>query len=793
MPPVLFVNLKMNFAIKTVSFHVLLLALVGLPSPTSAEVTNEVDWSSFLARHDLVWTRAPMAWHDGPFLGNGMLGSMLHQTDDHHLRISLGRADVEDHQTKGQPFISQSRLPNGYFKLKTSGKITGFSGRLDLYNAEARVRVTTDRGTIDIRGIVHSDDMVILYDLKPSDGEVAMELDFIPLKAIAPARLQADREVASKGDKAHPSRKGWAAAPYQYNPEPVLTKIDGYHVSQQSLVAGGETGTAWTIKNRPDGAKQLLVSIEHSFPQATAAKNAVDHLKKINDESMESFVQRHRVWWHRYYPKSFLSLDDTRMESFYWIQVYKFGAGARKGRAFMDTMGPWMVENTAWANGWFNLNTQLSYWFLSTANRLEVAESLFTKLDEKLPTLVANMPDQYGGQCAGMSTIVPQTFISKFPSGKLGFTGELLWTCHDYWLMLERTMDRQRTTEKFFPLLKKSVHTYLHFMVEGEDGLIHLPHTRSPEYGAGEDCNFNLALFRWGLRTLVNIDDRYGINDPLLPKWNDVLSRLVDYPKNENGFMVAKDFPFEQSHRHYSHLLMIYPICEINIDQPKNRDLIAKSVDHWINYPGRGNAGYSWSGAAAMYALQGDGEKAAGYLNTFLKMQELYPNNPAMIHPTTMYTETKRIQPVTETPLSLCDSLQLMLLQSWGDKIRVFPAVPASWNNLCFDGMLAAGGFKIGAVRTNGKTQFVSVESLAGSPCIVRTDVSEMDVYINGVAATKQQVVKNEEGSWELDLKKGDEAILTSNALKDTDLRIQPVAANKATQNSFGLNDVHLN
>ncbi|MDQ8208404.1 hypothetical protein QEH52_12850 [Coraliomargarita sp. SDUM461003] len=640
----------------------------------------------------------------------------------------LGRADAEDHKKGGTPFIAQSRLPNGYSTLSTVGKITGFEGRLDLYSAETRVRVSTDKGSLDIRAIVHSDDMLIAYELTPAGDEKGARLDFVPLMAIAPARLQADLDVAKKGDRANKTRKSWASAPYVYNPDPVLTKFAGYDVSRQTLVAGGEIGTAWTIREQANGTRLLLVSIEHSYPEATAVKDAVAHLQKMQKESFESMLTRHRVWWHDYYPKSFISLDDTRMESFYWIQVYKFAAGARKGRAFMDTMGPWMVENTAWANGWFNLNTQLSYWFLSTANRFEVAESLFTKLDENLPTLVANMPAEYGGECAGMSTIVPQTFISPFPSGRLGFTGELLWTCHDYWLMLERTMDAERTTENFFPLLKKSVNTYLHIMEEGADGKLHLPYTRSPEYGGGEDCNFNLALFRWGCATLVEIAERYQIDDPLLPQWQDVLARLVDYPTNENGYMVAKDFPLEQSHRHYSHLMMIYPLREINIDQPENRELIAQSVDHWINYPGRGNAGYSWSGAAAMYALMQDGETAEQYLDTFMRMQEVYPNNPAEIHPTTMYTETKRVQPVTETPLSLCDSMQLMLLQSWGDTIRVFPAIPESWENISFAGLLAKGGFEISATRAVGQTQFVSIQSRAGEPCIVKLDSVEDDI-----------------------------------------------------------------
>lgn len=747
----------------------------------AAQLSMKVDWKRFLERHDLVWTESPQAWHDGPFLGNGMLGSMLHQLDERTFRISLGRSDVEDHKKIGQSFISQSRLPNGYFTLKTASVITGFKGRLDLYNAEIRATIETELGAIELRGIVHSDDMLIAYEFLPSGGET-VQLEFVPLKAIAPARLQAELQVEKMGDQAHKTRKMWASAPYEYNPDPVLEKVDGYASSRQILVAGGETGTAWSLNKAANGRVELRISIEHSYPDQTATRDAVEHLKAVAEEPFQSLVERHRVWWHDYYPQSFISLDDTRMEGFYWIQVYKFGAGARKGRAFMDTMGPWMVENTAWANGWFNLNTQLSYWFLTTANRLEVAESLFTKLDEKLPQLVANMPKQYGDDCAGFSTIVPQTFISPFPAGRLGFTGELLWTCHNYWLMLERTMDAERTVDKFFPLLKKSVNTYLHFMVEGKDGRIHLPYTRSPEYGGGEDCNFNLALFRWGCNTLIEIAERYNIEDPLLAKWRDVAARLVDYPVNENGYMVAKDFPFEKSHRHYSHLMMIYPLCEINIDQPENRDLIAKSVDHWINYPGTGNAGYSWSGAAAMYALMADGETAGKYLDIFMQMQKLFPKNPAKIHPTTMYTETGRIQPVTETPLSLCDSMQLMLLQSWGDTIRVFSAMPESWQNVSFSGMLAKGGFEVSASRRNGHTEFVSIRSHAGEPCKLLLDF--LPARVEGIAKSAVERLPN--GRFVVDIKAGQQVIFFAEGIFEAS--VEPVQADPTKTNAFGLN-----
>ena len=769
--------------ILTTVLPALICASMLLPVSLPAAVSSDIDWPEFMGRHDLVWSHAPKAWYDGPFLGNGMLGSMFYQLDDHTIRISLGRSDVEDHKKEGGIFIAQPRLPNGYFTLKTAGKITGFEGRLDLYNAEAKARIQTDKGQVELRAIVHSEDMVIIYDCAPSGGEIAMQLEFVPLKAIAPARFQAEQMVEKYGDKASGSRKEWAKAPYEYNPDPVLTVMDSCQVSRQDLVAGGQTGTAWTIRKGNDGRQELRISIEHSYPEKTATADAVSHLKAVENESLDSLIQRHRVWWHQYYPKSFISLDDTRMESFYWIQVYKFGAGARKGRAYMDTLGPWMVENTAWANGWFNLNTQLSYWFLSTANRLEVGESLYTKLDECLPQLVANMPAKFGGECAGMSTIAPQTFISPFPENGYGFLGDLLWTCHDYWLMLERTMDHKRTTENFFPLLKKSVNTYLHIMQEGEDGKIHLPYTQSPEYGGGEDCNFNLALFRWGCRTLIQIAERYEIDDPLLPKWKDVVARLVEYPVNENGYMVAKDFPFEASHRHYSHLMMIYPLSEINIEQPGSRELIRKSVDHWINYPGTGNSAYSWSGAASMYALLGDGETAARCMDTFMRMHELNPSNPAKIQSTTMYTETYLIQPVTETPLSLCDSMQLMLLQSWGGKIRIFPAVPKDWKNIAFDGLLAAGGFEISASRTGGTTQFVRVRSTAGEPCILELDFKP--ARVEGISQSAVKDLAN--GCVQLDLQAGEEAILYAQGVEHA--KIGPVNAKPENCNTFGLTE----
>ena len=75
--------------------------------------------------------------------------------------------------------------------------------------------------------------------------------------------------------------------------------------------------------------------------------------------------------------------------------------------------------------------------------------------------------------------------------------------------------------------------------------------------------------------------------------------------------------------------------------------------------------------------------------------------------------------PCIETSLSYNTCVQDMLLQCWGNRIRVFPALPDSWKDVAFHDFRAEGAFLISASRKNGITIFVRIKSLAGEPCII--------------------------------------------------------------------------
>src|ERR671932_582513 len=129
----------------------------ALPATTTAaaepdsrpRLENRIQWARFLAGQDLVWKRVPRAWYEGPFLGNGFLGSMVYQEPGANaLRFTVQHSEVQDHRPQWGSDWGVSRLPVGHLTLEPVGRITGVEMRLDLWNAELRGVLTTEAGTL---------------------------------------------------------------------------------------------------------------------------------------------------------------------------------------------------------------------------------------------------------------------------------------------------------------------------------------------------------------------------------------------------------------------------------------------------------------------------------------------------------------------------------------------------------------------------------------------------------------------------------------------------------------------
>ncbi len=721
----------------------------------SGRVADRIVWPEFLARHDLVWKQLPVTWSGGAFLGNGLLGLMIYAPDGNTLQFDIGRSDVIDHRAGDtNPLINRARLPIGHFLLTPVGKLSEGTMRIDLWNSEATGKLTTDKGTIEWRAFVHARDTNIVVETQASEGEKDFVWKWVPA-------LSESSRIYGKG---RPKE-------YVSNPAPKLEKTGDDMVCTQPLLEGGEYATVYR-KQRAGAAKStVFISVGYSWPGTNAAEQAKAHVSKAVSAGEKALTETHRQWWQSYYPQSFVSIPDTRMESFYWIQMYKLGAASRADRPAMDLMGPW-YKKTIWPAIWWNLNIQLTYYPVYTANRLEQGENLTRMLENNVSNLVANVKyargADFGTDSAWVARVTSYDCAGGMFKGQQGAPeiGNLPWVCQNYWRQCRYAGDDARMKENMLPLLRRAINFYLHLLKKGEDGKYHLPATYSPELGFAPDCNYDMSLLMWGCQTLLAECERLKIDDPLALKWKEVIAHLAEFPANENGYMLGKDWPFDKSHRHYSHLLMIYPLYVIHWDQPENRAIIEKSVARWVSLKGA-FAGYSFTGAASMYASMGRGNDAYTMMNDFIDK---------VVEPNTMYLEAD--SPVIETPLSGAQSIQDMLLQSWGGTIRVFPGVPDAWKDVVFSDLRTEGAFLVSAVRKEGRTQWVNVRSLVGEPCRIKPGL---------VGAVKASVPLKSLGDevYELAVKKGEEAILyVGDTIPVCD--VKPMEADPGTCNSFG-------
>lgn len=713
-------------------------------------VKDRIDWPRFMARHDLVWESLPRQWHEGAFIGNGLQGAMIYGTNTEPLRWDIGRTDITH---RG------NRLPIGQMVLVPQGTIQSGTMRLDLWNAEAGGTLKTDRGDIQWRSFAHATTQFMVVELKTSPGERDCRWQWQPERADDPRKVFR-KETIPDNEK---------------NPDPVLSQDGDYNVCTQVLKNGdqfaGDHSTVWQEVTLAPAHRLLYLSVgmTRPFPQPGAPHGAYvakQMIKRAVDTGMEGLEASHRNWWHRFYPASFVSVPDTRLESFYWIQMYKLASATRDYGMPIDLMGPWF-RSTPWPAIWWNLNIQLTYWPVYAANHLELGESLTNALDRGLPNLIDNVPEAYRHDSAVIGRV--SSYDLKGKAWKE--IGNLTWAVHNYWLQYRYSMDETMLRERLFPLLRRSINYYLHLLKEGDDGKLHLPVAISPEYPVeAADTNYDLALLRWGCTTLLHTAARLKINDPLIPRWQDTLARLTPYPVDDKtGLMIGRGVPLAQSHRHFSHLLMIYPLRLMTWEQPAHRALIEQSLDHWIGFKGA-LQGYSYTGAAAISAGMGRREQAVKLLEQFLD---------SYVKPNTMYLEAG---PVIETPLAGAASLQEILLQSWGDKIRVFPGVPDTWRDVTFHNMRAEGAFLVSAVRRNGKTQWVSVTSLAGEPCRVQTDITG-PLQTGGSRGFKVQPLQN--GIMSIDLRQGETVLLYPRGTRP-DLTVAPVAAQPDRANFYG-------
>ena len=229
--------------------------------------------------------------------------------------------------------------------------------------------------------------------------------------------------------------------------------------------------------------------------------------------------------------------------------------------------------------------------------------------------------------------------------------------------------------------------------------------------------NYDNALIRWTFEKTAELAAELG-EDEDAAHWRSCLLEMpaIATADDDGRLLVAPEVPLEASHRHFSHLMAYHPLgliqWEDGVDAQQTiraslAELKRLGTDWWT--------GYSFSWLANLHARARDGEAAARALElfstAFCLRNGFHVNGDQSGAGHSKFT----YRPFTlEGNFAAAAAIQEMLLQSHSGVIRVFPAIPESWQEVSFDTLRAEGAVLVSAKRKAGRTTWVELISERG-------------------------------------------------------------------------------
>lgn len=412
---------------------------------------------------------------------------------------------------------------------------------------------------------------------------------------------------------------------------------------------------------------------------------------------------------------------------------YLLISSSREGSLPSGLQGAWsQYLVTPWSGGyWHNINVQMNYWGVFSANLAETFTPYQDYFKAYLPKAkdIANQhlekenPESYnqdldngwaiGTAATAYAITGPGTHSGP---GTGGFTTKLLWDRFAF------TQDTTYLKKIGYPALLSMSKFLSKTLSEEEDGTLLVKPSASPEIrvesekgkyrgeyymtkGTTFDQGFVWETFNDALKAAKIIDAK----DEFLEVISEQITKLDPILIGSSG--QVKEFREEDlygeigdpQHRHVSHLCTLYPGTLINSNTPEWLKGVSVALDY------RGNNASAWAMAHRMNlrARTKQPEKALEVYTKFLKEKiapNLWANTPFQI----------------DGNLGTMAGVIEMLLQSHEGYIELLPALPEKWYNGSFKGLVARGDFELETSWKEGKISYLNILSRKGGLCSIK-------------------------------------------------------------------------
>jgi alpha-L-fucosidase 2 len=733
--------------------------------------------------HDLEINEIITRWDEAIPLGNGLTGCLI-WGDGSPLRFSLDRGDLWDKraapetekadftyeklielvEAKDEKSIKQqfdgiynkptpTKIPAGRIELDYGKPCNCAVSNLSLNDALAEVKLDFDSSYSIVKSFLHA------YS---KFGYITVEGNIIPQIKVVGHKFHFDKDISfkKKADVTYGLLGQLDYPPAEYGEDGEFKWF--YQKTLQNLEFGIVLAVRECVNvynsNNENIANNKRIEIAYVVASSYDGENWLDDIRKILKQALEDgydkVLKNHKIWWHNFWSKSSIDLPDKMFEKQWYLTNYLFGSCSRKGSPPMPLQGVWTADEESlppWKGDYHNdLNTQLSYLHYLKANHLEEGES-FTDFLWNLVPQARKFAEEFfdaPGICLPSVMSIDGKPLGGWVQYSINLTNQA-WLCQAFEHYWKYTGDDNFLQEKAYPYFKWTAECILRWLKPGKDGKLVLPLSSSPEIHDNSmdawltpNSNYDLSLLIYLFKTLSEMSSILENGEK--SGWDEIIGKLPDLAVNgKKILMLSPVESLDESHRHHSHAMAIYPLCLLDYNKEQRKNYSNEgSFSNSGNYDnggsdgngGNGNkditdkeiidatvsnlellgtglwVGYSFPWMAEFYAKQGNGEGAAYQLKLFWECfcskNGFHLNGDYMKRGVSAF----HYRPFTlEGNMCAADVLQEMLLQTYNGIIRVFPAIPEEWakSEVSFSGFRGESGIIISSKIKAGNLEYI--------------------------------------------------------------------------------------
>lgn len=723
----------------------------------------------WIEKHDPIQERAAVKWEQGLPLGNGKIGGMVWGGGDGKpLILSLDQAEVwdlraytppenktwteykellkEKHATEMEGFACDqekphvTRIPVGRLELFPAGEVAAHTSRLKLLQGRCEGILETKNGKVPYSVWISAQKQLVVVECEKEAFDlkwkfVCREGDYEP----------GDSEEATAFHnqfRMSDMVKEWGYPSFQ---EDMSGEIQCF---SQDIPESGGFAVAYLQKE-----KYMLISLQWSRKSAEQAKEyAVAAVQEGIETGIDRLRKEHDAWWESYYQASCITIPDTRLEGYYYLQMYMIGSCTRPNNIHMTMCGPWTDDNNMMpicGNDYhWNNEQEMQIWPVYTSNRVEFGEPMFDMIENNIETLKETCRLHFKTEGAFLAHSTDPYLRPSYCNVDNFELNGLPWVCFHYWKHYLYTLDQDFLKNRAYPVMKLAIEPILTELTRGEDGKLHLPWTSSPEYHGidetlrwldkrepdwstrfGPDATIDMALTRFLLATLCKASVILDCDEEFRPKWQETLDDLAPYALDDlGGLAVRADVYLKTSHRHMSHLFPIYPIGEMTMKS--HEKLINRSLDI-IGMNGRGEwVGWTFPWVSLIYTRAGRTAAARNvlldYVDRYVTETGIHYQGPQGGCDISLYGNKDGVfgQSI-EAQFGVPEAIHELLLRTEDNVVRVFRDAPPAWANCGFQKLRVEGAFLLDAKRSMYHTEYIRIYSEKGGKIVIDTDMGE--------------------------------------------------------------------